>query len=334
MKRRLLVLALVPLVACDSPSSPGDAQPLSESAILSHLNFLASDNMYGRLYGSEYEFRAAEYVRDKFIDYGLEPGVPGYFQEFDINVPVMPPAGLESQNVLGVIPGHGDLAHQWVVVGAHYDHVGWNQVDEDSIEVINGADDNASGTSLMLEIARFMNEYAASGGVGDLGRRSIMFQAYGAEELGMVGSYYFCENPTILMAYITAMLNLDMVGRLRAEALTLIATSSSSGWEEVAEAANTQSLVLNYVDANIGRSDQACFYEAGRPAIFLHTGTHEEYHTPYDDVELINSEGMVRIGSFAIAVLLDLVLRPEPLRFTGYVPELSITPAERIELRN
>ena len=334
MKRILFLLALLPLASCDFLSSPESADRLSESAILSHLNYLASDNIFGRLYGTEYERRAAEYVRDRFIDYGLEPGVPGYFQDFDISVPVMPPAGLESQNVLGVIPGHGDLADEWVVVGAHYDHVGWIQVGDDSIEVINGADDNASGTSLMLEIARFMREYAASGGTGDAGRRSIMFQAYGAEELGMVGSYHFCENPTVPMAHITAMLNLDMVGRLRADAITLIATSSSSGWEEVAEAANTQSLVINYSGANSGRSDQACFYEAGRPAMFLHTGMHDEYHTPYDDVELINGEGMVIIGNFAIAVLLDLVLRPEPLRFTGYVPEETITPAERLELRN
>ncbi len=128
MKRILFLLALLPLASCDSPSSPGDARPVRESAILSHLNYLASDNMFGRLYGSEYEHRAAEYVRDRFIDYGLEPGVPGYFQDFEISVPVMPPAGLESQNVLGVIRGHGDLADEWVVVGAHYDHLGWIQV--------------------------------------------------------------------------------------------------------------------------------------------------------------------------------------------------------------
>ena len=201
MKRILFLLALLPLASCDFLSSPESADRLSESAILSHLNYLASDNMFGRLYGTEYERRAAEYVRDRFIDYGLEPGVPGYFQDFDISVPVMPPAGLESQNVLGVIPGHGDLADEWVVVGAHYDHLGWIQVGDDSVEVLNGADDNASGTSLMLEIARFMREYAASGGTGDAGRRSIMFQAYGAEELGMVGSYHFCENPTVPMAH-------------------------------------------------------------------------------------------------------------------------------------
>ncbi len=334
MKRLWLALALLSLAACDSPSSPSDVRPLSESDILSHLYYLASDNMYGRLYGSEYELRAAVYVRDKFIDYGLEPAVPGYFQAFDITVPVAPPAGLESQNVLAVVPGEGELAEEWVVVGAHYDHVGWVQGPGVTVEVMNGADDNASGTSLMLEIARYMREFAAAGGSGEAGRRSIMFQAYGAEELGMVGSYHFCENPTVPMARITAMLNLDMVGRLRASALTLIATSSSSGWEEVAEGANRQSLVINYSGANSGRSDQACFYEAGTPAMFLHTGMHNEYHTPDDDVGLINSAGMVRIGNFAIAVLKDLVLRPEPLSFTGYLPDETIAASDRLELRN
>jgi len=334
MKRKLLVLILLPLAACDFLSSPDEADPLSESAVLAHLNYLASDNMYGRLYGTEYELEAAEYVRGKFIDYGLEPGVAGYFQEFTINVPIPVGAGKESQNVLGVLPGRGDLAEEWVILGAHYDHVGWIEIDDSTIAVINGADDNASGTALMLEIARYMHEYIAGGGTGDADRRSIMFHAYGAEEAGMIGSYHYCGNPTVPMSAITAMLNLDMVGRLRSNALTLIATSSSSGWEEVAEAANTYSLNINYSGANSGRSDQACFYEAGNPVVFVHTGMHPEYHTPDDDVELINTEGMVRIGNFTIAMLLDLVLRPEPLSFTGSVPEETIAAADRIDLRN
>jgi hypothetical protein len=334
MKQKLLVLILLPLAACDFLSSPDDAEPLSESAVLAHLNYLASDNMYGRLYGTEYELQAAEYIRDKFIDHGLEPGVPGYFQDFDIEIPIPIGAGNESQNVIGVLPGQGDLAEEWVIVGAHYDHVGWIQVDDSTIAVVNGADDNASGTSLMLEIARYMKEYVAGGGTGNSDRRSIMFHAYGAEEAGMVGSYHFCGNPTVPMAAITAMLNLDMVGRLRSNALTLIATSSSLGWEEVAEAANTYSLNIDYSPANSGRSDQACFYEAGNPVMFLHTGMHPEYHTPDDDVQLINTEGMVRIGNYTIALLLDLILRAEPLPYTGNVPEELLTAAERFELRN
>ena len=320
MIKRLLVLLILPLGACDSPSAP-EGTPLSESALLSHLNFLASDRMRGRLPGTEYELSAARYVRDMFVEYRLEPGASDYLQEFEMLIPLVQPSGRLSQNVLGVLPGKGSLAVEWVIVGAHYDHIGWNQVTEDSIAVMNGADDNASGTALMLEVARFMSEYVASGAIGDSERRSIMFQAYGAEEYGLLGSNHFCNNPTVPMDDIVAMLNFDMVGRLRDNTLALIGTSSSSQWDEVVEPANTESLVLLYYPGNSARSDQACFYGASKPVLFMHTGLHPEYHTARDDVELINTEGMVRIGSFAAGVLLDLVSRPERLAGGEFEPD-------------
>ena len=317
MRRILILLLLLPVAACDSsPSSLGEGPGLSEEAIAEHLHFFAADSMYGRKAGSEYERRAAEYIRGEFIDYGLEPGGADYFQSFIVTDPRILPVDtqdvVQSQNVLGVLPGEGALAGQWIIVGAHYDHLGFSRVSIDSVVVFNGADDNASGTSLMLELARVLSEDIATGSVGGGSRRSIMFQAFGAEELGLVGSTQFCEQPTVSMDDVVAMLNFDMVGRLSQNGLTLIGASSSSDWPGLVDDANPGPLSYGYSDELLRRSDQYCFYERARPVLFFHTGLHLEYHTPFDDTWLIDRTGMLRIGDLARNLLLDLAVRPDP----------------------
>jgi len=324
----LLLVSLVLLAACNSdlpsaPEPPPFEALLVDTALLDHLNFLAADSLFGRRLGSEHERRAAEYVRDRFQEYGLQPGDTSYLQTVPLPFPVDGDTGRTSQNVLGVLPGEGSLAGQWLILGAHYDHVGFLQVSEDSVVVYNGADDNASGTALMLEIARYLSDQL-SGVRGTDGRRSIMFQAYGAEEAGMVGSNYFCEHPTVPIDSVVAMLNLDMVGQLRYNVLVLIGTSSSAEWIDLLAAANgTSFLSFSLSEGLLGRSDQACFYLRQRPVLFLHTGMHAEYHTPYDDVWLINTEGMLRVGNLAVALLQDLAVRPDRLVFADIALELA-----------
>lgn len=323
--RKLLWLTLIGSVfACDSsPSAPEDTAPdgilpINPVLLLDHLDFLAADSLLGRRAGSRDERRAAEYIRDRFVEYGLEPGAPGYLQGFGISAPVDGRAGLESQNVIGILPGRGATASEWVIVGAHYDHLGVQR--SDSSVVFNGADDNGSGTALLLEIARRLSEGYADGLEAGANRRSLMFQAYGAEEVGLVGSTYFCSWPTVPMEDITAMVNLDMVGRLRGDQLEVIGTSSSDEWTGVLRDANTGSLSFRFSDEVLNRSDQYCFYQRRKPVLFLHTGLHAEYHTPADDVRLINESGMVKIGALALRVLDDLVSRSEPLFFGSSRP--------------
>ena len=325
MKRLLdLLLFLGPIAACtDDPAAPGGNGPApvppdlpSALVLRDHLNTLAHDSMQGRRAGSEYELRAASYLRGEFIEYGLDPGMPGYQQVFTIPFPVGGQSGLQSQNVLAVLPGAGDLALEWVVVGAHYDHLGLNMQDEP----YNGADDNASGTSLMLELARYFSEYVENGMSGTRPRRSMMFHGYGSEELGLIGSNYFCSQPTVPMGDITVMMNLDMVGRLRNDRVILIGTSSSDEWQPVIDVSNVQLFDFVYSDGVLNRSDQYCFYLNSTPIMFVHTGDHGEYHTIADDVELINVGGMARIGNFAVQVLLNLIYRPEPLSYDGTSP--------------
>lgn len=311
-----LLLLLVGVTACDSPSEPErDLPVLSAAALLTHLEFLAADSLFGRRTGSTHEVQAAQYIRDEFSKYGLQPAVPGYLQTFPIPVPVDGRTGLGSQNVLATIPGEGALAGQWLIVGAHYDHVGIGPpAGTDSI--YNGADDNGSGTALLLEIARVLSDRFAAGG-GTQARRSMMFQAYGAEEVGLVGSRYFCAQPTVPMDSIVAMVNIDMVGRLRSGGLTLFGISSSTDWAALVADANTRSLPLSLPSGLVESSDHWCFFEHARPVLFLHTGLHEQYHQPTDEVAFIDTEGIVNVGELAGSLLIDLAFRPERLSFAG-----------------
>lgn len=328
MPRRLTILLLgLAIAACDSsPAAPDadetpevDTSRIGSGALLDHLNFLAADSLYGRRTGSEYERRAAVYIRDLFVEIGLEPGASSYFQQFTIPVVVDGQTGLVSQNVLGMLRGRGQLSGQWVILGAHYDHLGYD-AGSDPVVVYNGADDNASGTALMLEIARYLSTYYSDEANGQPDRRSIMFQAYGAEEVGLIGSFYFCGQPTVAMDSVVAMINLDMVGRLRDNELGLIGLTSSPDWNTALSGTNTESLSLIVIDGLLNRSDQYCFYQRKKPVLFLHTGLHPEYHTPLDDVALINGAGMVRVGNLAINVMLGLIHRSDRLAFAAEGP--------------
>ncbi len=319
MKRLLSLVLLAAAAGCGDSASPNNTDPMGGGALLAHLEFLADDSLYGRGSTTPQEEEAAAYIAGKFAGYGLEPGAgDGYIQDFWLGKD--PGTGPQSQNVLGVLPGAGQLTTEWIVVGAHYDHVGWEQL-PGSVVIYNGADDNASGTAMLLEAARYFGELYSSGTSGN--RRSMMFQAYGAEELGLHGSYYFCNNPTVPMSSVAAMVNMDMVGRMEGSQLYLNGAFSSDAWRFII-GANNDDLQLVYVDDVLYRTDHVCFWEAGRPVMTFHTGLHEDYHQPTDDVELINLEGMVRIGNLVLDVLDDVAHFQEQMGFTA--AEVALAP--------
>ncbi len=307
--RKLLLLLPIASYGCDSVS-PEVGEPPTDSMLLSHLEFLASDSLFGRRAGSAYELKAAEYIQREFARYGLEPGAPAYFQSFEFDFGNV----LTSQNVLGVLPGRGHLAGQWAILGAHYDHLGFEQVTGDSIVVYNGADDNASGTALMLEVARYLSDYFTHSEEAERNRRSIMFLAFGAEELGLVGSWHFVQNPTIPLDSLVAMVNLDMVGRLQAGALNVLGGQTAGVWQTIVGDANDENVPIRYDRGPLDRNDQYPFSLSGTPVIAFFTGLHKDYHQPTDDVWFIDLNGMVTIGELTIGLLIDLVLRPDPPR--------------------
>ncbi len=305
---RIVLLSLLLLSACkDDPGQPGSqAHPLPEitsATLMTHVSRLAHDSMLGRGSGTADERRAAVYIANEFVSYGL--------QGSDIAPFPVPPdrAGgqteVVSQNVIGVLPGIGLLAGQWIVLGAHYDHVGAL-----GTTIFNGADDNASGTALIMEVARLLTTHASSGGFGDAPRRSVMFIAFGAEELGLVGSEHYCAQPRVALTSVAAMLNFDMVGRLRNKSLGVGGLGTALEWSGLLAQQNSDQLVIQANDCD-ACTDYACFRRANRPSLWFFTGFHNEYHQPGDDVALIEPDGLADVANLAARVTADLMVRAQ-----------------------
>jgi len=221
--------------------------------------------------------------------------------KLSINIEVLKQE-VTTQNVIAMLPGSDPvLKNEFIVIGAHYDHLGWGGVgsgsrNPDTVAVHNGADDNASGTAAVLEIAERLAL------AKNAPRRSILFMAFGAEEMGLLGSKFFTQNPLIKLESVKQMINLDMVGRLDPEkrTLTIGGAGTALGMEEfLANRSKGRGLNLAITPDGYGPSDHASFYVEDIPVLFFFTGITEEYHTPADDVETINFAGEQVIANFA-----------------------------------
>ncbi len=196
-----------------------------------------------------------------------------------------------SWNVAGFIPGNGlKYANEYVVLGAHFDHLGMGGSNSlyqgDNPQVHNGADDNASGTTGLLELA----EKFAS--VQDKLNRSILFVAFSGEEYGLLGSSYFVNNMPINADQVATMINMDMIGRLNDEkSLIVYGTGTSTDWKDVLSDINVYDFSLTFNDDGYGPSDHSSFYAKEIPVLFFFTGTHTDYHKPSDDADKIEAAG-------------------------------------------
>lgn len=216
-------------------------------------------------------------------------------------------------NVIGYLPGNDPLLREEVVVvGAHFDHVGWGgpgsgSMQSDTIAIHNGADDNASGTAAMLEIAQAMAADRLTL------RRSYLFIGFSGEEMGLLGSAHYVKNPAIPLEKTAAMVNLDMVGRLRDSNLTIEGVGSSALWKPLVEKVNEQfNLNVKYGQGGFGSSDHASFYGKNIPVLFFFTGLHDDYHRPTDDWQKINYDGQKTVAEFALQVLRGLESAERP----------------------
>ncbi len=211
-------------------------------------------------------------------------------------------------NVLGVIPGHGGaIADEVVVVGAHLDHLGHGgrgSFQPDTPAIHNGADDNASGVAAMLCGVRRLKLPAD--------HRTIVIAAFTAEEIGLGGSSWYAEHPILPLQRTVAMINLDMVGRVREQKLQVLGTDTAPEWTGwLAKAAVGTDLRLTMGGDGYGPSDQTAFYAAGVPVIHLFSGAHPEYHTPSDDFATINTVGGGQVATLLGNLLSDVTAGPK-----------------------
>jgi hypothetical protein len=208
----------------------------------------------------------------------------------------------EVKNVVGILPGKGELAGEFVVVGAHYDHLGKGgpgSLSPNAKEIHNGADDNASGTTVMLKLAEhYANTESAN-------RRSIVFAAFTAEESGLIGSERFVSHPLVPLDKIAYMLNLDMVGRVRNNVLSVGGTGTAASFDKVLKEADEASPLnlQNFGKGGFGPSDHTSFAMKKIPVLFFWTGTHGDYHRPTDDADKINYEGMEQVVAISAKVV-------------------------------
>ena len=231
---------------------------------------------------------------------------------------------IETKNVVGVLEGSGPLAEQTVIVGGHYDHLGRGGLTSGSLaflssDIHNGADDNASGTSMMLEMARRLATRR------DPLPRRVVFMAFSGEERGLLGSKHYVDHPLYPLSSTVMMVNFDMVGRLNGKnELTMIGTGSSPGIDVLVDAlGKTSGLVIKKVGGlsdGFGGSDHESFYQKNIPVLFAFTGIHPDYHRPSDDSDRINYSGMARIADYLELILLDLVRRPDRPTFSRLAP--------------
>lgn len=261
-----------------------NAQTTLKGRLERHVYTLASDSLHGREAGSEYARMASEYIIRQWKEIGIEPYMENsYLQPFNDG---------EYRNIIGIINGNDSvLKNEYIVIGAHYDHLGYKKQDGETI-IYNGADDNASGVAILTELARKLKNDQQKL------NRSIILVAFDAEEIGLVGSTYFVDNPIVPLENIKLMLSVDMVGWFK--------TSGEVKYSGSGTIHNGKNILLNeelipqglnvvaqkFETSVFTATDTQAFAMKGIPTLAVTTGLKSPYHKPEDDADLIDYDGM------------------------------------------
>lgn len=285
------------------------------------VEYLASQQLGGRYPGTAGDTLASEFITKKLRKLKFKPVVKGkkskgFYHDFTYGKTEK----RTTHNILAVLPGKDKkLRNEFIVVGSHYDHLGMGGQGSgsrrpDTLGVHPGADDNASGDAVVLELAKYFKKTGSP--------RSIIFAFFGAEEQGLVGSKFFLDwmkseddrrtNLPDNQKGIVAMVNLDMVGRMRDHALSVSGTGTSSSFKTLAEqVAEKTNVNISCIADGYGPSDQASFVAAEIPVFFLTTGGHMEYHTPADIPPTLNYDGMQQTLEYTQELVSRLAAMPE-----------------------
>jgi hypothetical protein len=298
--------ALTAVLAVGSPASSAEnlgaaVASVTKVDLTRHINFLASDALEGREAGSRGGHAAAAYLSDRLKAYGAEPlGEDGsYVQEF----------GAGYRNVLAIIPGSDRaLKEECILLGGHLDHVGYgSRLNSNGPigKIHNGADDNASGVSGILEIVEGLSR------LSNPLPRSIVIAFWDGEEKGLLGSQHWATNPTLPLKRIKLAINLDMIGRLSNDTVTVYGSRTAVGLRRSLARSNEASqLIFNYDFKNRDDSDHFTFFRNKIPYLMVYTGEHPDYHRPSDDADRINFEGLERISRLILRTMADQAEAP------------------------
>jgi hypothetical protein len=280
------------------------------------LDVLAAPAMRGRGLGTAELDRAAAYLAERFREAGLQPGGDGgtFLQTWEERVAELDRT-VTLRNVIAVLPGTDPrLAGESLVIGAHYDHLGLGEQggqSEDRGRVHPGADDNASGVALLLELARTQASRPHP--------RSLVFVAFTGEEAGRLGSRHYVDQAGAYpVERMIAMVNLDTVGRLGERPLTVLATGTAVEWVHILQGAGyVTGVAVNAVADDIGSGDQTSFLAAGVPAVQFFSGAHADFHRPGDTLDKIDTAGMVKVAQVLKETVDYLAGRAQPLTATA-----------------
>lgn len=303
-----VITVIVFLVSCKTPTK--NLAPV-KGDLRTDVLVLAADSLQGRKTGTSYELMAADYIakRMKYLQISPLGNAGTYFQTFSFkasNDPHQEPTFtnekgdgfLTGTNVIGFINNNASTT---VVIGAHYDHLGMGgegSLYREGAAIHNGADDNASGVAVMLDLAYKLQ-------TSDLKGHNYLFIAFSGEEMGLLGSNYFTKNPTLDLSKISYMINMDMVGRLNDDrVLAINGIGTSPRWNQIVNA-NNKDFKLATSESGVGPSDHTSFYLNDIPVLHFFTGQHEDYHKPGDDAEKLNYTGMEQISSFIYRIVGD-----------------------------
>jgi aminopeptidase YwaD len=316
-----IALAVIAAACRSGALSPSAVATPDSMAIRRDIEYLASEKLEGRLTGTPGNDSAASYIALRYSALRLHVGSPKFLQKFVARPPAH--AGqsisLPSQNVVAVLAGRDPAVRgEYVVIGAHFDHLGRSTesaLDPDVHAARVGADDNASGTAAVLELARLFARNPP--------RRSIIFANFTGEEEGLLGSAYFVEHSPVPIDSIVAMINFDMVGRLRNDKLIVYGVATATEFPGLLERANaTSPLKIAAQGDGFGPSDQSSFYAKNVPVLHFFTDLHDDYHRATDVASKINAAGEARVVGLAERVareIADAPARPTYVRVAAPV---------------
>ena len=302
---------IAPLKSVPRPALAELAPVFSEQRMMDDINYLAGKKLAGRGLGSDELDVAADYIANVFQQAGLQTYDDDYFQQWRADIAKLG-TDITLKNVIGILPGTNPLyIGQSVVVGAHYDHLGrgWPDVREGNKGKIHpGADDNASGVAVMLELARVLGKAWQP-------ERTVIFVAFTGEEAGLLGSdYYVTNNVRYPVKQAIAILNLDAVGRLGDNIISIFGADSASEWVHIFRGVGFVTGIKTKLNKRpFGASDHVNFHEIGVPGVQFFSGIHLDYHRPSDTVDKIDSAGLVKVASVVRETLEYLAKRPAPL---------------------